>query len=513
MSEFARMVKFLAENFILYLRKSRADDPNETVEEVLSKHEARLQEFMERRYGFKIPEENIYREVCSAESIAEREKIKEVLLRIEDPNIMGVIVADVPRLSRGDLGDCNEIITRFRYTKTLVMTDTMTFDLEDKRDRQYFQDELLRGAYYLDYIKEVLRKGREGAVQNRGCFIGTKAPYGYNKIKIGKNHTLEPNKDADVVRLIFEWYVNEGLTYHQITCRLNEMCIPAPICEKWKKETVRHMLRNPHYDGKVTYGAKKETTFIENGEKVQKRISQDNFILAEGLHLAIVDHDIFEKAQEIRGKNPSVTEAYGLKNPFASILKCAKCGNTMAYHPYTHAENRLECRYKTKDCGKSIKMSEVEKAIIMALEQVELPNLYAKLNNDDGNAFKIKKSLLANLEKELQEYKVQEERQYEFLETGRYTEEVFDKRHTILRDKIEACQSKIRETQLSMPKEIDYKEKIVLLEKAINALKSDVSPAEKNAFLKAIVDRIEIETWGTNKRNDVQFNLDIYLRL
>lgn len=496
--------------YLMYLRKSRADDPNETVEEVLSKHEARLQEFMQRRFGYKIPEENIYREVCSAESIADRAEIKKILSRIEDTEVEGVVVADVPRLSRGDLGDCNVIITRFRYTKTLVLTDTMTFDLEDKRDRQYFQDELLRGAYYLDYIKEVLRKGREGAVQNRGCFIGTRAPYGYNKIKIGKNHTLEPNKDADVVRLIFEWYVNEGLTFYQIACRLNSMSIPSPKGGKWKKETVSVILKNPHYDGKVTYGAKKTTTFIENGELVRKKIAQENYIIVEGIHPAIVDHDIFVKAQEKRVNNPSAKVGYELKNPFAGILKCAKCGKTIVYHPYKTAENRLKCREK---CGKTVKMSEVEKAVIIALEQAELPNLEAKLKNDDGNAYKIKKALLAKLEKELEDYKVQEDRQYEFLETGRYTEEVFEKRNTILRDKMEACKTQIRETQLSMPKQIDYGEKIVSLKNAIEALKSDISPAQKNKILKAIVEKIEIETWGTNKRNDVHFNLDIFLRL
>ena len=509
MSKFAR---FVSANFLLYLRKSRADDPNETVEEVLSKHEARLQEFMERKYGFRIPEENIYREVCSAESIAEREKIKEVLLRIEDPEIAGVVVADVPRLSRGDLGDCNTIINSFRYSRTLVLTDAMTFDLEDKRDRQYFQDELLRGAYYLDYVKDTLRLGRESAVRNRGCFIGTRAPYGYNKIKVGKNHTLEPSKDADVVRLIFEWYVNEGLTFYQIACRLNEMAIPAPRGAKWKKDTIRVILKNPHYDGKVTYGAKKETTFIENGVKVRKTIAQTDYILAEGLHSAIVDHDIFVKAQEKRANNPSAKVGYDLKNPFASILKCAKCGKTVVQHPYKHAETRLECRERPM-CWKSVKLSEVEKAVVMALEQSELPNLEAKLKNDDGNAYKIKKSLLATLEKELEDYKVQEDRQYEFLETGRYTEEIFEKRNAILRDKIEACKTKIRETQLSMPKQIDYAERIISLKKAIEALKSDMPPAEKNKFLKAIVERIDIETWGTNKRNDVQFHLDIYLRL
>lgn len=499
--------------YLMYLRKSRADDPNETVEEVLSKHEARLQEFMQRRFGYKIPEENIYREVCSAESIAERVEIKKVLSQIEDTEVKGVVVADVPRLSRGDLGDCNEIITRFRYTKTLVMTDTMTFDLENKRDRQYFQDELLRGAYYLDYVKEVLRKGREGAVQNRGCFIGTKAPFGYNKIKIGKNHTLEPNKDADIVRLIFDWYVNEGLTFYQIACRLNKMSIRATLGGMWTRSTIRAILINPHYDGKVTYGAKKLTTLIENGEVVQKRIAQDQFIIAEGIHPAIVEHDIFVKAQEKRIYNPSAKAGYDLKNPFAGILRCAKCGRVMAYHPYKTACDRLECRDKTTNCGKSVKMCDVEKAVIIALEQAELPNLEAKLKNDDGNAFKIKKALLANLEKELEDYKVQEDRQYEFLETGRYSEEVFEKRHAILRDKIEACQTKIRETQLSMPKQIDYGEKIVSLKKAIEALKSDVSIEEKNKFLKAIVERIEIDRWGTNKRNDLHFNLDIFLRL
>lgn len=501
--------------YLMYLRKSRADDPNETVDEVLSKHEARLQEFMKRRFGYKIPEENIYKEVCSAESIAEREEIKKVLLRIEDADIKGVIVADVPRLSRGDLGDCNTIINSFRYSRTLVLTDTMTFDLEDKRDRQYFQDELLRGAYYLDYVKEVLRKGREGAVQNRGCFIGTRAPFGYNKIKIGKNHTLEPNKDADMVKLIFEWYVNEGLTFHQIACRLNDMSMSAPFGGKWKKGTIKHILKNPHYDGKVTYGAKKETTFIENGEKVIKTIAQENFILADGIHPAIVEHDMFVKAQKKREKNinPSAKTGFELKNQFAGVLKCAKCGKTMIYQPYKTAEDRLACRDRTTNCGKSVKLSEVEKAVIMALENAELPNLEAKLKNDDGNALKIKKSLLANLEKELEEYKVQEDRQYEFLETGRYSEEVFEKRHAILRDKIETCQTKIRETQLSMPKQIDYTERILCLKNAIKAMKSDVSPAEKNKLLKAIVERIEIDVWGTNKRNDVHFKLDIYLRL
>lgn len=498
--------------YLMYLRKSRADDPNETVEEVLSKHEVRLQNFIQRRYGYKIPEENIFREVCSAESIAERTEIKKVLALIENSDVEGVVVADVPRLSRGNLADCYEIITKFLYTKTLIITDTMQFNLEDKRERQYFQDELLRGAYYLDYVKGVLKAGREGAVANRGCFIGTKAPYGYNKIKIGKNHTLEPNKDADVVRLIFEWYVNEGLTFYQIACRLNEMGIPSPKGNKWVKDTIRVMLKNEHYIGKVYYGKIKETTLIENGELVTKSIAQKDYILAEGIHPAIVDHDLFVKAQEKRANNPSAKVGYELKNSFAGILRCGICGRAMYQRGYSHAENRFYCRTRPM-CMKSIQMSVVEEAVADALLKYELPKLQAKLNNDEGNAYKIKKALLTNLEKELKEYKAQEEKQYEFLETGRYTEEIFDQRHNILIEKIESCQTRIKEAQLSMPKQIDYKEKIILLEEAIGALKSDISPLEKNKFLKAIVERIDMVTTTEGKFNDTQLNLDITLRL
>ena len=68
--------------YLIYLRKSRQDDPNETVEEVLAKHEAMLQEYAERELGGRISEENIYREIVSGESIDDRVEIKKVLARI-----------------------------------------------------------------------------------------------------------------------------------------------------------------------------------------------------------------------------------------------------------------------------------------------------------------------------------------------------------------------------------------------------------------------------------------------
>ena len=209
------------EQYIIYLRKSRQDDPRETVEEVLEKHETMLQEYAVREFGHKIPEKNIYREVVSGESISEREEIQKVLDRITDPDIKGVLVVEPSRLSRGDLTDCGHLIDALRYSKTEVVTPYMTYNLENKMERKFFQDELLRGNDYLEYTKEILWRGRVAAAK-RGCYAtGGPAPFGYKKIKDGKDWTLEVvPEDAEIVKLMFDWYARGGLSKGAIARKL-----------------------------------------------------------------------------------------------------------------------------------------------------------------------------------------------------------------------------------------------------------------------------------------------------
>ncbi|MEE0968558.1 MAG: hypothetical protein U0M06_04210, partial [Clostridia bacterium] len=58
------------EEILIYLRKSRADDPLLSVSEVLLKHESILNEWTEKNLKALIPEENRFKEVVSGESIA-----------------------------------------------------------------------------------------------------------------------------------------------------------------------------------------------------------------------------------------------------------------------------------------------------------------------------------------------------------------------------------------------------------------------------------------------------------
>ena len=512
MSKYARAV---AGVYLMYLRKSRQDDPNETIEEVLSKHETILQEFMKREYGFTISEENIYREVCSGESIEERTEIKKILARMEDSHIVGVVCIDPQRLSRGDLLDCGKIVQDFRYTKTLIVTPMITYDLENKMERKFFQDELLRGRDYYEYTREVLFRGRVASCK-RGNFVGNCPPYGYNRVKVGKDWTLEPNENAIYVKMIFDWYVNENLSVGKIVLKLNDMGVPTQHGGLWESSVVRGILVNKHYIGKVFFATTKETIVIEEGERKKKTIPQpdDQAIIVDGKHPALIDEETFNKVAMKREANaPKLKTGYGLANPFAGIIFCSKCGRAMRLRQHFYGD-RMLCN-NNPACHKSAPVQDVENAVIAALEFVELPNLEAKLNNNEGDSAKIQRNLLASLQKQLAELRQQEEKQYDLLEKGIYSEELFDRRNTALQEKIEALKRQIQEAKNNIPKEVDYGEKVMTLKKAIDGLKDkSIPPIEKNKLLKAIVKRIEYS--NDSKRYDYGSNnikLDVYLRL
>lgn len=503
--------------WLMYLRKSRQDDVAESVEEVLLKHQIMLQDWAKRELGREIPEDCIYREIVSGgESIDEREQMRKVLARMEDPKVAGIIVADPQRLTRGDLEDCGRLISSLRYTSTLVATPMMTYDMNDEMQRKFFEGELLRGREFLDYTKKKLLIGRFQAVR-RGLYIAKEPPFGYKKILIRKDHTLAPDDNADIVRMVFDLFVNERLTYLQIGRKLDSMGIKPAKSKYWNKSSIRYMLKNPHYDGKVCFNMVKEVTTMENGSKVTRRLNQpkDTWIIADGIHPAIIDHETFERAQKLMEENATPAKlGYSLKNPFAGIMVCGVCGKSIVQHPYKHAETRMECRNRSVvRCGKSVKMSVVVDAVVKALEYSELPKLEAKWKNGDGQAIVIQKKLLVTLEKEMENYRQQEEKQYEFLETGRYTPDVFDKRNTALRQKMEDCQERIYRAKSTMPKEVNYEERIVALKDAISALKdSSVSVEDQNLLLKAIVDTIELKTTDAG-HNAVDVHLKVFLRL
>ena len=111
---YREIIKFLPDEILVYLRKSRTDDPTLTVEEVLQKHKMIALEWIEKNLDAPIPEENWYSEIGSGgENIENRPEFQKVLKRIEDKKIRAIFVSEVSRLGRPDLEEIGRMIDLF----------------------------------------------------------------------------------------------------------------------------------------------------------------------------------------------------------------------------------------------------------------------------------------------------------------------------------------------------------------------------------------------------------------
>lgn len=517
------------EEVIIYLRKSRSDDPSMSVEEVLAKHETQLQEHAIATFGEKVPEENIFREVVSGETIADRPVMQQVLKLLETGRKKVGLVIEPQRLSRGDLEDCGKVINAFRYTNTLVMTPPKTYNLTDEYDRKFFEMELMRGNDYLEYTKKILNRGRIASVK-QGNFIGSVAPYGYKKVKKGSGkdacHTLEIiPEQADAVRLMFKLYL-EGNGFTNIAKTFDDLNIKPLRSETWSPAAISDMLENPVYVGMVRWNYFKTVKKISDGQIVKSRpINKDpsDWFMVKGKHAAIIDQTTFDAAQERRGRTPKIKRFKELKNPFAGLLFCGTCGKAMSLKIYTQGKSKnitemMLCNKQSWCKTKSVKYDAFVERVIETLERT-IADFEMKLKNDDGDAAELHKNIIMNLEMDLKKLKDKDIRQKDAYEDGIYTKEEYASRNAKLQEQIAETMEALCQAKDSVPPSIDYQEKIVRFTDCLNALKNpDVTASEKNMLLKACIDKIIYHNHmeskpGIGRYIENIFDLEFFLRL
>lgn len=497
---------FLAFETLKYGRKSRTDDPLLSVEEVLEKHDKILDEYADKYLGGRIPPQNEYREVKSSESIDDRPEMLRLLKAIENPKIKAILVVEPQRLCRGDLEDMGRLIKLLRYTNTYVLTPYKTYDLRDEYDREAFERELKRGNEYLEYTKKILQRGTLLSVKE-GNYIGSVPPYGFDKdIRInGKKvcHTLKEKKEeADVVRMIFDWYCNDEIGTTMICRRLEALGIKTRTgASRWEAGTIYRMLENVHYIGKVRWNFRKTINIVEDQKILKKRPRRDveEYLVFEGKHDPIISYEIFEKAKQIRGTRPRTKANLSLVNPFSGLIFC-KCGHTCGYKSYSRkydlkAPKKIACNDQVHCGSGSVKFIEVVDYICNALQDC-IDDYQIRVDNNKDDSVKLHKDLVARLEKKLKELEEKEIKQWEdqYNPEVAMPPEIFKKlNEKLLKEKEEVNQA-LCNAKDSMPERVDYKNKIIQYTDAINLLRDPNIPAKiTNRYLKEIIERIEYE--------------------
>lgn len=504
---FQAMPKMAPEEVIDYLRKSQSDDPLLTVEEVLEKHEAILDEWAEKHLGGAVPEENKFREVVSGETLKERPEINKVLRKIESPKYKAVKVVDPQRLTRGDLEDIGRLMKLLKLTDTLVITPERVYDLRDEYDWNAFEAELKRGNDYLKYTKKILNRGRLLSV-SQGNYIASIPPYGFNKIWVmdGKRKcpTLEENKEqADVVRMIFDMYVNQDMGRPSIAYRLDELGVKPPKGgDHWSPEALKDMLENVHYIGKVKWNWRQTVEVVEEGEikKSSRKSKVGEYLIYEGRHDGIISEELFNAAREKQGRNHRAKPTTKIRNPLASLLFC-KCGRAMSLRYYKNKDGserspaRLLCDGQKWCKSGSVLYEEMIDRVCAILEQC-IEDFEVRISNDVGDSARLHAQLIKNLERKMKELQARELSQWEKQSdpdpAQRMPPEIFKQLNEKLLKEKDEIQQALCKAYESMPEPVDYEERLKKFRDALDALKNpDVDAQTKNRLLKACIERIE----------------------
>ena len=493
------------EQYAKYLRKSRFDrDYAElSVEETLKRHEAILDRLAKER-GYHIAK--TYHEVVSGESIAARPVVQQLLAEVNAGLYAGVLVVDLERLARGNSADQAYISQVFQFSETKIITPAKVYDPSNEFDEEYFEFGLFMSRREYKTINRRLIRGRESSA-SEGKYLGSIAPYGYRRVKLKneKGYTLEPDPvEGTVVQKIFDLFLRQEGT-KKIANILNDASIATRHGDLWTYATISNILTNPVYIGKIRRGYCRQLKSVENGQVV-KRVkhlkSMSDYTVFEGLHPALIDEEIYNRAQEIRlEKQPAVRvkDDHELQNAFAGLMYCGCCGKRVARTTLAasqHGRVRVRCVNMRSCHNATADYALVEQAIIQALRQW-LEGYRVKIEST-GFAEEIAsgKAQIEKLEQEIKTLQTQLDNAYDLVEQGVYTLDFFKVR----RDRLNASLSETEARKEDIEKSIAQLEKneasqssLIPNTEALLDSYEAMTAEERNKLLKVILCRIEYQ--------------------
>lgn len=206
-------------------------------------------------------------------------------------------------------------------------------------------------------IKTSVRtKTRIGQLTEEGHFTGGAVPYGYQLVNKGRlNKKNQPvydlaidTNEAEIVKMIFQKYVNEGYGSQRLCRYLSDIGVQRNG-KNIPTTTINRIIKNPVYTG-----------FLCNGNSKSDHLPE----------IQIIDQETFDRAQEIMSKRVTRHSDVPLNTAGKSLLVgnvyCGHCGNkltlTTSGRNYTRRDGsvyrrtyfRYTCTYNTRhpgECG------------------------------------------------------------------------------------------------------------------------------------------------------------------
>lgn len=296
-----------------------------------------------------------------------------------------------------------EVIERYLHNKFIewqvrfvsIVDNADTSIESNKKSRQING---LINEWYLDDLSTNIKKSLKNKRED-GLFMGSFAPYGYEKLAEDKHKLVIDPVAAEVVKKIFQMYA-DGNGYHKICEYLNNNNIPPRsvykkqkgskfVCSncdyksvQWNPDTIAQMLRNEFYIGNLVQGK-----ITSMGYKVHKlkKVAEKDWCRIENSHEAIIDMETWNKVQKILGTHSKPIKS-GEVHYLSRKVYCSCCDKSFMRNVYNVSAGKrayLQCKgakkYHICDNNKAIRIDELETVLLNAIN--DLLNNYYDQNN------------------------------------------------------------------------------------------------------------------------------------
>lgn len=330
----------------------------------------------------------------------DRPGFMEMMNGVNTGNIGCIIVKDMSRLGRDYLkvGQCMEIL-RQKGVRLIAINDNVdSFYRED--DFTPFRN-IMNEWYARDTSRKIQSTFRSKG--ESGKHTASTPPYGYIKDEKDKDKWIVDEKAAQIVRRIFNLTM-DGAGPYKIAKILeaDKIDIPAYHQQKlgyglhqsknfehpyrWCSSTIASILKKKEYLGHtVNFKTRKHFK-----DKKSKYVSEDNWLIFENTHEAIIDQETFDNVQRIRGNVKRYPDGWGEYHPLTGLMYCADCGSKMYVHRTSNYKNipYYTCSAYTKTpCGMLCPSAHRIKAeVVLNLIQDTLKDI-KKYLDEDNEAF------------------------------------------------------------------------------------------------------------------------------
>ena len=272
----------------------------------------------------------------SGKNLEGRPEVTRLLKDVEEGKINNVLIYKLDRLTRS-VRDLIYLIELFEKHNCTFNSQTEKIDTSNAVGRMFVKIIGIFAEFERENLAERVSFGYEQKTRE-GNYTNTNGVYGYDYIA-GEQKLVVNEIEKELVNRIFDLYIG-GKSYFKIAHQFNEENVPTKRGGHWASATVKSIINNPLYVGKVRYGVQgknKDKSFIVDGIDIEPIISMEKWDLANNI---------------IDTRKHYCVRRYPSENSyFFHIIKCGKCGGNISARQQTQ-HGKLYITYRCNNASR-----------------------------------------------------------------------------------------------------------------------------------------------------------------